>query len=246
VIGTSLRRALFGVGPRAACRAVLRRARGRWSTRTAEPAPAPDAFDLAHGTDTAGFRGWRELRGGGASDPYNSGYLPVDPATGRNLLSRVAAPEAYTFVDLGCGKGRALVLASEMGFRRVVGVEIDPALAEAARRNAAALRARFPGRVPIEVLHADAAAFRFPPEPLVVFLNHPFWGPVMRRVAARLAASLAEVPREAVVVYLNPVQPGIFDAVPLLERVRAGEGVAECIVWRTRAPRPVVRPTPAP
>jgi len=245
VIGASLRRALFGVGPLAAGRAVLRRVRHRGPARAPGPPVAPDAFDLAHGLDTAGFRGWRELRGGGASDPYNSGYLPVDPALCRGLLSRVAAPERYTFLDLGCGKGRALVVATEFGFRRVVGVEINRALAQVAQRNAAAVRARFPGRPAIEVVEGDAAAFRLPPGPLVVFLNHPFWGPAMRRVAAGLAASLAGAPREAVVVYLNPALPEAFDALPVLERVPAG-GAAGCALWRTRAPRPGLRPPPAP
>src|SRR5690348_6689970 len=82
---------------------------------------------------------------------------------------------------------------------------------------------------------------RVPPPagPLVVFLNHPFWGPVMRRVGGRLAASLAGAPREATITYLHPVLSGIFDAVPLLERVRADAPGAGCAVWRTRAPRPV-------
>ena len=219
MIGLSLRRALFGVGPVAACRAVLRRVRQRGPTRAPGPSPAPDAFDLAHGVDTAGFRGWRELRGGRESDPYNSGYLAADAALGRTLLGSVAAPERSTFVDLGCGKGRVLVLATEFGFRRVVGVEIDPALAQTARRNAAVVRARFPGRVPIEIVQDDAAAVRFPPEPLVVFLNHPFWAPVLRQVVGNLAASLAEAPREVLVLYLNPVLSKVLDEAPWLERV---------------------------
>ena len=219
MIGLSLRRALFGVGPVAACRAVLRRVRQRGPTRAPGPSPAPDAFDLAHGVDTAGFRGWRELRGGRESDPYNSGYLAADAALSRNLLGSVAAPERFTFVDLGCGKGRVLVLATEFGFRRVIGVEIDPALAQVARRNAAVVRARFPERAPIEIIQGDAAAVRLPPEPLVVFLNHPFWAPVLRQVMGNLAASLAEAPREVLVLYLNPVLSKVLDETPWLERV---------------------------
>ena len=81
--------------------------------------------------------------------------------------------------------------------RRCCQWAINRALAQVAQRNAAVVRARFPGRPAIEVVEGDAAAFRLPPGPLVVFLNHPFWGPVMRRVAASL---------------LNPALPEAFDA----------------------------------
>lgn len=250
----SLRRALFGVGPMAAFGAILRRTRSLRTMRTLRPVQASHPFDIECGTDTAGFRSWRELRSGRKNDPYNAGYLPADPAVGSDLLCRVAAPEQYTFLDLGCGKGRVLVLASGIGFRRVIGIEINPALSEIAKQNAAQVRARFPERAPIEVVLDDAAAMRFPQEPLVIFLNHPFWVPVMRQVSSSLAMSLTQAPREAFILYVNPVLSEVFDAMPLLERVIIApsdareeehpgvcvrdERVMEHIIWRTRVPRP--------
>ncbi len=223
-------------------------------TGMTEGACATGVPDTGHDMDppTWAQEPWRALRSGRESDPYNSGYLPADPAIGSELLSRVAGPEKYTFLDLGCGKGRVLVLATEVGFRRVIGVEINHGLAEIARRNAAKIRAEFPERVPIEVLHDDAAAVGFPLEPLIIFLNHPFWGPAMRQVSRNLMESLTAAPREAIIFYVNPVLSEIFDAVPLLERVctdttdARDERVADYIIWRTRMPCPDVCPMGVP
>ena len=253
----ALRRAMFGVGPVATMRALLRNARGK-DPAAAQPnaglPPRPHPFDEEHGVDTGGFRSWRDLQAGGANDPYISGYIGIAPSIGRRVIGLVEDPGQYAFVDLGCGKGRALILASERPFRRVIGVEIAAELADAAAANAEAIRARHPGRPEIEVVQADAASFTLPPGPLVLFLYQPFEMPVMRAVASSLAASLAASPRPAVVIYVFPVLRRAFDRMPALER--AGEGTLQpteeerpygyagrdwtdqVIIWRTRAPQP--------
>jgi predicted RNA methylase len=40
-----------------------------------------------------------------------------------------------TFVDIGSGKGRALIIAAEYAFKRIIGVEYSPSLATICRRN---------------------------------------------------------------------------------------------------------------
>lgn len=160
VISAALRRALFGVGPTAACRAALQRMRYRPAACDTEP----DAFDRARGSETTGFSSWRALRTGRACDPYNAGYLPAEPAAAETLLSCVTQPEAFTFVDLGCGKGRVLTLAAEKGFRRVIGIEVHPALAAIARENVAR------SHPDIEIWNEDAVEVTLPSEKLVLFL----------------------------------------------------------------------------
>ncbi len=253
----ALRRAMFGVGPVATARALLRGIRRKDPAVTQPYAGLPQGphpFDEEHGVETGGFRSWRELQTGGANDPYISGYIGVGPSIARRLIGMVEDPEQYAFVDLGCGKGRALVIASERPFRRVIGVEIAAELAGAAAVNAQAIRTKYPRRPEIEVLQADAATFVLPPGPLVLFLYQPFEMPVMRAVAASLAKSLAASPRPAIVIYVFPVLRRAFDRLPILER--AAEGTLEpteeerpygyagrdwtdhFMIWRTRATRP--------
>lgn len=105
------------------------------------------------------------------------------------------------FIDLGCGKGKALVLAYEAGFHRVLGVELSPELAAIAGRNVAHVVGGDPAEY---VVVADATCFDFPPEPFVLFLYDPFTEPVLERVLDNLEASLARDPRRVVIAYVYP------------------------------------------
>ena len=255
----ALRRALFGVGPVATGRALIRRIKRDDPElfRAAPPAAGrPHPFDEEFGVETGGFVGWRDLQAGGANDPYISGYLAISPSVGRRIFGLVEDPGEFTFIDFGCGKGRAVFLASELPFRRVIGVEIGGELAAAARRNAAVITGRFPRHPPVEVVHGDAAAFDLPLEPLVVFLNQPFEVPVMRQVLSRLEASLAAAPRPVIVIYLFPVLARVLDRSAVLERAAEGwvplqehevpyafggrNGGEQFVIWRTRSPKPGV------
>ena len=56
-------------------------------------------------------------------------YEPIQPEFFAHLVERLPAiePSDFTFVDVGSGKGRALILAAVAGFRTVIGVEFDGA-----------------------------------------------------------------------------------------------------------------------
>ena len=90
--------------------------------------------------------------------------------------------EEFTFIDIGCGKGRTLLLASEFRFKRVIGVELSEELAAVARRNAQRYRGGV-GRSPIEVLALDGGLYDFPPEPSVALVLGTQGTPTVRRFA---------------------------------------------------------------
>ena len=134
-------------------------------------------------------------------------------------------PERTTFVDLGSGMGRVVLLAAERPYRQVIGVEISPALHEVAKEN----RDRYPRERlqsrDIRRVRADAAAFTFPRGDLAVYLYNPFRAPVMEAVVARLAAHRAEV----VLAYHTPLEHATIDAVAAFVPVAAFTFGA---VWR--------------
>jgi len=109
-----------------------------------------------------------------------------------------------TFVDLGSGKGRILLLAARHPFARIIGVEFAEELQAVAAANLAR-HAALHGPDSRILLHTgDAAKFAFPDEPLVVFLFNPFGAATIRKVADALHASWQAHPRPIHILYMNP------------------------------------------
>ncbi len=169
-------------------------------------------FDRKYGTDTAGYIGPDELRSGAKNDALNNGYSAVAPSVFREacrrwretLFSSNARAEAYTFVDVGAGKGRALLLAAELPFRKAIGVELNEELARIARRNVNLWTRATKSRGKIRVLRQDALEFRWPRAPLLVYLNNPFDCELVAKLAATLAGAAASGPGLVDVLYVNP------------------------------------------
>ena len=137
-------------------------------------------------------------------------------------LASLPDREHYAFVDLGCGKGRALMVASEFPFLRLFGVEIAPQLADVARRNAAVIAQRNPRRTPIEIQLGDATAVRPPAERVVYFMYHPFRRALVRALVENIERQLGQGLQHAFFVYYNPVHGDVLDRSPQFSRWQAG------------------------
>ena len=112
--------------------------------------------------------------------------------------------EAYSFVDAGAGKGRALFLAAEQPFRKIVGVELNPRLARIAEQNVAQWRRVTRSMATIRVVQQDAMKFRWPRTPLLVYLYNPFDCSLVAQLAQRLAAAARAGSGLVDLLYVNP------------------------------------------
>jgi Methyltransferase domain len=176
-------------------------------------------FDLEYGTDTSGLITGEDLSSGRWNDLWNTAYYGISPSGFNQIFQTLDLDwRRFTFIDLGSGKGRALLLASRFPFRRIVGVEIAPELSETAAANIERFCAPWQVCREIEAYTGDAAEFGYPAGPFVLFLYQPFLPPVLKRCLKNLARSLAEGPREAYVVYVNPVFDRLMKRVPRLVR----------------------------
>ena len=152
-------------------------------------------------------------------DDGGRGYVSCQPSTVRRALAQLPDRAGRAFVDLGCGKGRALVLASEHPFRRDRGRRARrPTWPPWPRRNAAIIARGFPARPPIRILAADATSVDLPAGDLVVFLYNPFGEELVARAMANVERAMAEEPREVHVVYDNPVHEAAVDRCAALSR----------------------------
>jgi SAM-dependent methyltransferase len=122
----------------------------------------------------------------------------------------------YSFVDLGSGKGRVLVLAAQQPFLQVIGVEFSAELHEIALSNFASLRPELVRAKKVQSICGDAANYLFPATPLAVFLFNPFTAPVLSRVLHNLERAVVAGGQVCYLLYYMPVLASVIDREPWL------------------------------
>ena len=189
------------------------------------PESGPHGFDLAFNVDTTGLV-WGEAlvtdEGKHHEAKYwATGYYGVAPSSFTDALRRLALDwPRYSFVDIGCGKGRALLLALRHPFRAAVGIELSSDLAAVAKANLQTFSApwRVPG-LPVNVVIGDATTYTFPNTPMVLFLYHPFAAPIMQKFLDHLGRTLQENPRPLYLLYENPELANMLGRCPFLTQL---------------------------
>jgi tRNA A58 N-methylase Trm61 len=152
----------------------------------------------------------------GLRDDVNHGYQPVAYHLIDIALAHIDITPRDVFIDYGSGKGRVVAVAATKPFRRVIGVEFDAVLHEAAQRNIAAARRRL-RCTDVVLLHVDATTFAVPDDVSVIFMFNPFRGDVMKSVQERIVESLRRASRKLTLVYVYPEDIGdLFAECPLL------------------------------
>jgi hypothetical protein len=181
--------------------------------------------DRYHGTDTA------SIAAVDATLPNAAHAVRYQPS-GRDEFEHILATLAvdcarFTFVDVGSGKGRVLLFASDHPFARIVGIEFSPQLHAIAQTNVRVYRSPSQRCREIKPILGDATTFTLPAGPLFIYMYNPFSEAIMSSFAENLRRSLAAAPREVWLAYLNPVARVVFDRASWLARVHdAGEWVA--------------------
>jgi hypothetical protein len=183
-----------------------------------------EGFDRRFGTDTATVvYPWNLPSIGREHTPEIHLYEATPAWLIREILKSIPVqPNMFAFVDIGSGKGRALLVASELPFAKIVGVELSHELHLIAEENIRRYRP-VPQLCTAFFLHCmNAIEYTFGPEPLVLFLFNPFGRDSVRRILASLEASLSATPREAFVVYVNPRFESSARSAHFLRRVKKG------------------------
>src|SRR5438270_5254355 len=163
------------------------RATVRWWLRRA----LDIGFDTLHGVDTGAV-----IRAGtqNPAKPHLNVELPhaYDPSPWRIVsrclrLAGITTCSDFTFVDIGCGKGKVLLSATVLPFSKVIGVEFSPHLCEVAQRNIRAARLLRRRCTNTEIVCCDASYWSPPSDgPLLCFFANPFNSTVMKKVLSNI------------------------------------------------------------
>jgi SAM-dependent methyltransferase len=158
-------------------------------------------FDLLLGVSTSGTTATGDPSSGADADNcyyQGCGWLSV-----RRALKDLEPSASDVFVDLGSGKGKALLIAGRLPYKRVVGVELDQELSRLAARNVDRARPRLRVRQ-VECLTASVLDWPIPDDASVIFMFNPFVGQTFSAVMSRIFESYDRNPRTLHIVYEHP------------------------------------------
>lgn len=191
-----------------------------WPHRSVEGS----AFDREFGTDTEGNVPLWRLHIDSPHQLEGAHYQSLAPFLIRASIEALPADmNGFSFCDLGSGKGRILMIASEYPFKRVIGVEFSPQLNAVAVQNILKYPASRRVCQDVSTLQMDAIDYQFPPGNLLVFLFNPFGETVMKGVLANLESALLREERSIWIVYFNAVFARLIDESGLFRRIEISD-----------------------
>lgn len=178
------------------------------------------------GSEAVSTRGKREL---GeltiASGNVDQGvhYLPTPRAVFHWLHKLLPSDRHnWSFIDVGAGSGRVVLMAARYPYRRVAGIEFAQELVQTARRNIAFQTEENIAAEKVDILHCDATDFPIPRGACVFFLFNPFGDRVLTKFLMNLQKSHESDPRRMVFMYVNPAHSDVLAKFGFLQKRKLG------------------------
>jgi hypothetical protein len=169
-------------------------------------------FDRKFHLDTCGLIDVADLTCDSGNQRYGTCYQPTPALILQSVLTNLREDWGdFTFIDFGSGKGRALVLASNFNFRRIIGIEFAKEMHQIARKNLSVYRSDRQRCFALESVFADATLFPLPPENCVLYFFNPFKKEVMERVLDNIEHSYLQLPRKMFLIYYQPKLSELID-----------------------------------
>ncbi|BCA53906.1 hypothetical protein W02_10460 [Nitrospira sp. KM1] len=182
-----------------------------------------------------------------AADRYAVEYVPTRECVMKYILNNacdMTLIRQSTFVDLGCGKGRTLIIAGQFPFKRVVGVELSSQLYQAAVDNLTRYRIE-KHRMQckdIGVICGNALEFDLPRTDLFVYMYRPFLGPVFQGVLDRLHQFHVTTGHQVLVAYACPVEESYLEGHGGFTKLREFQVISTDYSWSAWECRTPVSP----
>ena len=174
-----------------------------------------------YGIDTTGADELKTLEKKGIDITHATIYMPASYDLLEELFEQVniaihqqpdpaqANHQGGHFLDIGCGKGRALTVATHYGFLKLTGIDLSKELCNGAAKNLAVTKQKNP-RIDYSIINNDAFYFAIPADADCIFLFNPFDELIMSAVVQNICNSLHDHPRSLYIMYVNPLHKELF------------------------------------
>lgn len=139
-----------------------------------------------------------------ADREHASIYQPVNFYSAEKLFEHIDDTDMKgSFLDIGCGKGRALVMAAAYGFKDIIGIDFSAQLCYEAITLCEQIEATYQGTA-VTIECKDAREYFIPDSVSVIFMFNPFDDLVMDDFLLRVKDTLTKKPRKLKLLYANP------------------------------------------
>lgn len=155
-----------------------------------------------YGIHTSGADELKSLENLGVDISHATIYMPASYSLLEELLILPLLKKYNYFVDIGCGKGRAICVAAHFGFKKLLGLELSKNLCKIAKENIAETKKLFP-QLEAKIINNDAYYFEIETDMDCLFMFNPFDEFVMEAVMENVKISLAKKDRPMAIIYLN-------------------------------------------
>jgi SAM-dependent methyltransferase len=162
-----------------------------------------------YGINTTGADELFKLEKQGIDISHATIYMPVSYTLLEETFKQLNLKPLNHFLDIGCGKGRALCVAAHKGFKQVTGLDFAKGLCDAAKENLAITKQKFPD-LEYKVINNDAFYFEIPDDVDCIFFFNPFDEIIMSAVVNNIFTSLQNNPRKLYIIYVNPLHKELF------------------------------------
>jgi hypothetical protein len=144
-------------------------------------------FDIRHGVNTAGLIDLSNIE----SNKKSAAHTRFYEASPCGIILRAIdgldiSHNQFCFIDIGSGKGRALLMAGKKPFREVIGVELFSELNNEAINNIEKFRNKNLLNAPVKAIATDVLDYEFPDGDTVIYLFNPFDAEIIFELASNL------------------------------------------------------------
>ena len=162
-----------------------------------------------YGINTTGADDLKHLEKKGVDISHATIYMPASYDLLEIFFSEIKLSTFQHFLDIGCGKARAMCVAAAFGVKKITGIELSKELYKNAQENIAATKVKYPS-TEFKIYNNDAFYFEIDDNVDCVFMFNPFDETIMSGVMENIETSLDNNPRDMTIVYINPVEKHVL------------------------------------
>ncbi|MES2429474.1 MAG: class I SAM-dependent methyltransferase [Bacteroidota bacterium] len=136
-------------------------------------------------------------------------YMPVSYDLLEDIFTHLPLSPREHFLDIGCGRGRAMCVAAENNYKKISGIDFSKKLCKEALANASIMMQK-KDSPSFDVHVANAATYSIPSDVDCIFMFNPFNDIIMKNVIENILTSIQKRKRDVYIVYVNPLHKDLF------------------------------------